>query len=158
LVEFYKVGKHCKEVNHQEVKNRFTTAIINKYRLFVPVPVIFEVANHIAHVKDDNSRKQLAERFNQDIQDSFKFDSPFNLVPCKDFESVALLTNNLIQFAEQYAMQGLSLTDTSVYLQAMQLKQDYKKLKNHAIHIWTLDGGLKRKEPDHEENSFDKPL
>jgi predicted nucleic acid-binding protein len=158
LVEFYKVGRHWKEINHQEVKKRFNEAIRNKCRLYVPVPVIFEIANHIAHVKDDNQRKQLVERFNKDIQDSFKFDSPFNLVPGKDFESVELLVNNIIQFAEQYAKLGLSLTDASVYLQAKQLKQDYKKLKNHAIHIWTLDGGLKRKEPDQEENPFDKPL
>jgi predicted nucleic acid-binding protein len=37
LVEFYKVGKHHKEINHQEVKKRFDEAIKNKYRLYVPI-------------------------------------------------------------------------------------------------------------------------
>jgi predicted nucleic acid-binding protein len=156
LVEYYKVGKHTKEANHQEVKKRIDDAI-NKYRLYVPVPVVFEIANHIAHVKDDSRRKQLAERFNKDIQNSLQNDLPFIIVP-NDIESAKLFVNNLIQYAEQYANQGLGLTDTSVYLQAKQLKQDYKKFKIYAIHIWTLDGGLKREEPDHEENPFDKPL
>ncbi len=154
LAEFYKVGKHCKPENHKEVQKRFNEAIKNKYRLYLPVPVIFEVANHIAHVNDGKLRRQLAQRFNQDIQKSFKTDSPFILVPCEDFKSIECLAKNLIEFAENYASEKIGLTDTSIYLQAKQLYQDYKKFKNYRIHIWTLDTALKAKEPDSEPNQF----
>lgn len=154
LAEFYKVGKHCKPENYREVKKRFDEAIKNKDRLFLPVPVIFEVANHIAHVKDGGRRRELAQHFNQDIQKSFTKDSPFILVPCEGFKSIARLADNLIEFAERYASEGIGLTDTSIYLQAEQLYQDYKKFKNYRIHIWTLDTALKAKEPDSEKNPF----
>ena len=154
LVEYYKVDGHYQEDSHQHILNKFETAFQNENEVYIPVPVIFELANHIAHVKDGNNRQQLAKKFVKDIQNSLINDSPFNLVPCKDFESIEELAKNLEQFSSQYAQQGLGLTDTSVYLQAEQLYQSYKRLKNYAVHIWTRDTALKAREPDKETNPF----
>lgn len=154
LVEYYKVDGHYKEDSHKEIWQRFNVAISNKNTLYIPVPVIFELANHIAHIKNGIYRQKLAEQFVFDIQNSLTKDSPFNLVPCKDFESIEELAKNLVEFSNHYAKQGLGLTDTAVYLQAEQLAESYKRLKNYRIHIWTRDTALKALEPDTEPNPF----
>lgn len=154
LVEYYKVDGHYKENSHQQIWQRFDLAIKNQNTLYIPVPIIFELANHIAHIKDGNNRQQLAERFVSDIQNSLTKDSPFNLVPCQDFQSIEELAKNLVEFSNCYAKQGLGLTDTAVYLQAEQLFHSYKRLKNYSVHIWTRDKALKALEPDSEQNPF----
>ncbi|MBT9096349.1 PIN domain-containing protein [Methylovulum psychrotolerans] len=154
LLEYYKVGRHYREDAHREIWQRFSTAVTNRNRLYIPVPVIFELANHIAHVNDGGQRQKLAVQFVNDVQNSLSNGSPFQVVPCQDFQSIEDLLGNLQQFAAEYAGQGLGLTDTSVYLQAQQLYRDYQKFKKFTVHIWTRDKALKAREPDKEEYPF----
>lgn len=154
LVEFYRVDGHYNADSHQQIWQRFEDAKVQKNRIYVPVPVIFELANHIAHIDNGDNRLKLARQFAADVQSSLANGSPFNLVPCKDFQSVEALANHLGQFASEYATRGLGLTDTSVYLQAKQLYDDYQKFKHFAVHIWTRDLALKAMEPDTEDDYF----
>jgi len=154
LVEYYKVDGHYKQDSHLKILEKFEIAFQNENEIYIPVPVIFELANHIAHVKNGDNRQKLAQRFVRDIENSLTKDSPFNLVPCEDFQSIEELTKHLIEFSSHYAKQGLGLTDTSVYLQANQVRESHKKLKNYATHIWTRDKALKALEPDIEPNPF----
>jgi predicted nucleic acid-binding protein len=154
LDEYYQIDKYSKKQNYPEIKKLFKEAARNESRLYVPVPVIFEIANHIAHVRG-SQRYELVERFRKDIEKSCSVhSSPFIIVPCKEFESIQLLINNLIQFSRKYVQQGLGLTDTAVYLQAKQLSEDKKNVFNLPVHIWTKDRSLKALEPDREENPF----
>lgn len=70
LVEYYKVDGHYKDYSHQQIWQRFNIAITNKNTIYIPVPVIFELANHIAHVKNGDNRQHLAQQFVCDIQNS----------------------------------------------------------------------------------------
>jgi len=154
LDEYYQIDGYCDKKNISEIKKRFEKAEKNKSRLYVPVPVIFEIANHIAHGRGSQCY-ELAETFRKDIETSCSdHSSPFIIVPCKEFESMQLLIKNLIQFSKKYVKQGLGLTDTAVYQQAKQLSERNNNLLNLPVHIWTKDRCLKAFEPDREENPF----
>ncbi|ETR73917.1 MAG: hypothetical protein OMM_06656 [Candidatus Magnetoglobus multicellularis str. Araruama] len=95
LDEYYQIYGYCDKKNISEIKKRFEKAEKNKSRLYVPVPVIFEIANHIAHVRGSQCY-ELAETFRKDIEKSCSVhSSPFIVVPCKEFELIfrAFLSN-----------------------------------------------------------------
>jgi len=152
LDEFYKVDKYSTEQGHQEVKKRFSDAIQERENLYVPISVIFELTNHIAHLKNSEQRKSIAKKLASHVKSSVKARTPFNIVPSEDFASVEILAKTLVEFAEKYVSEGIGLTDSSVLLEAKRLRKKYPK--DYCIYIWTRDSALKRLEPDTEENAF----
>ncbi|ETR70482.1 MAG: hypothetical protein OMM_03210 [Candidatus Magnetoglobus multicellularis str. Araruama] len=156
LDEYYQIDKYSKKQNFPEIKRLFEEAARNESRSYVPIPVIFEIANHIEHVRN-NRCYELADRFNDDIQKSCDKDSPFIIVPCKEFESKRLIAENMNLFSNNYIKKGLGLTDTAVYLQAKKISETNKKFRKiypFPVHIWTMDRRLKKLEPDPEKNPF----
>jgi hypothetical protein len=152
LVEYYKVGKHWSKKNFEEISKRIEEAVITDCDLYVPIPVIYETANHIAGVKDGNHRRKIAKLFCDNIQTSCTDDSPFFIIPYKEFESIQILTANLLAFSEENIQRKISLTDTTVIHFANKLKQECRI--SLPVHIWTMDEEMKSQEPDKEENSF----
>ena len=154
LVELFKVPKHSNETNATEIENRFKLASGNKSRLYIPIPVLFELGNHIAYVDDGNQRYRLTNQFVETIRIALEPSTAFlNIIPCEAFALVKELSDSLMnfcnEFAETYVQQGLSLTDSAVALEARNLKTNI-----NTVHIWTLDENLKALEPDTEPNSF----
>ncbi|MFZ2726534.1 MAG: hypothetical protein WAX77_09810 [Methylococcaceae bacterium] len=154
LVELFRIPKHFTEENAEEIKRRFNIAIKNQYRLYFPIPVLFELANHIAHVDDGNLRRLLANKFSKIVHDCIDDKIVlYNIVPFANSAVVKELSDNLDifiqQFANEFAQQGLGLTDSAVLLEAKSLKTKHNK-----VHIWTTDEPLKPYEPDSEENPF----
>lgn len=154
LDEFYNVGKYSKkEKDRQEVKKRFLNAIEKKEPLYVPISVIFELTNHIAHLENPEQRKNIARKLAVHVESSVKKRTPFSIVPSEDFISVEILAKTLVEFSEKYVQKGIGLTDSSVLLEANRLRKKYPK--DYCIYIWTRDSALKRLEPDYpEENAF----
>lgn len=155
LFDLYRVKQNSDENDHLEITKRFEQAKNQSDILCVPVTVIFELANHIAHIRDDNRRKNLAEKLAQHIGTSVTKGKPYTIVPCADFSSVEILAKNLVEFSKKYALQGLGLTDTSVFLEAKRLRRKYPT-NDYLVHIWTRDGKLKlcERELDTEPNPF----
>ena len=154
LVELFKIPKHFTEENAKEVKHRLELAIKDKYRLYIPTPVVFELANHITHVNDGNIRQELVNKFSKIINECLDDKvTLFNIVPFDNSAVVKELSNNLKdfvqQFADDFARQGLGFTDSAVLLEAQSLKT-----KTNCVHIWTTDAPLKPYEPDTEANPF----
>ena len=154
LLELFEVPKHCKEENTIAIKAKFKTANEQKHRLYIPVPVLFELANHIAHVDDGNVRRQLVTKFSETVKQGINSESTFlNIIPCATFAIISELRNSLEafvqRFAAEFAQQGLGFTDAAVLLEAQSLKN-----KNTLVHIWTTDEPLKPYEPDTEPNPF----
>jgi predicted nucleic acid-binding protein len=154
LVELFRIPKHFTEENANEIKRRLNLAIKDKYRLYIPTPVVFELANHIAHVDDGNMRRELVNKFSKIINDCIDDKvTLFNIVPFDNSAVVKELSNNLKdfvqKFADDFAKQGLGFTDSAVLLEAQSLKTKHNK-----VHIWTTDAPLKPYEPDHELNPF----
>ena len=62
LLELYRVPGYFKESRTQPVRDQTAELTETGYELFVTVPVLFEVASHITHVRDGGRRHDLSGR------------------------------------------------------------------------------------------------
>lgn len=160
ILELFRVGTQFSEEGHRKVVDKFKMAITSKSRLYVPLPVLFEVANHIAGVSDFPNRRRLVNEFLATVSDSVQKSNPWIITPPGDPDSIQELMNALgysvNRFATEFAEQEISLTDTIVIMEAERLKDAYPSttLKQYFVHIWTTDSGVKTREPDTEPNPF----
>jgi predicted nucleic acid-binding protein len=153
-LELFKVPGHFKASNHNEIKLYFKTAIQNKYRLYIPIPVLFELANHIAHINNGGQRRNLASQFSKTVKKGITIEEPsLNIIPSMAFTVANELSQKLEDFVDRFELefvqQGLGFTDVSIILDAENLKND-----RNIVHIWTLDTELKAREPDMENEPF----
>ncbi len=109
---------------------------------YVPTTVIFELANHIAHIDDKEWRRQRAKKLANDIQTSITTSKPYSIVPCSEFSVLENLAKSLIEFAMDYVEKDLSPIDTSVYLEALRLKKKFPKNHPVLVEIWTKEKAL----------------
>ncbi len=144
--ELFKVPNYSQ--HSKEISEKFATAIRNNSRFYVPLPCIFEVANHIAHAKDGNIRAALSRKLLATIKSCIKNQRPWILTPSTGLEVLPELCR---VFSEKYVIKGIGLTDTFIIQEAKRLKQEKSHFK---VHIWTKDRSLKAYEPDAEENPF----
>lgn len=148
LLELYRIPGCFSAAAHDEVWKRFEKALMQKSPIYVPFPAIFEVANHIAHVKDGDKRTRQARQFVAIVLKSIDQGTPFVVIPKLDVENLKLL---LDVFAKDFVSQGVGLTDTSIIEEAKRLKREHA---TRQVHIWTTDKGLKAREPDPEPDAF----
>jgi predicted nucleic acid-binding protein len=149
LSELYKIPFYFDPARHEKIRGLFERAIRASSRLYLPFPVIFEVANHIVNGTQQGSKNPLAERFVTDMLASFEKTIPFIITPAID---EANLKGLLRRFAGNFAAKKVGLTDTSIIDEAERLKGKYGA--HGKVHIWTLDRRLKAREPDPEPNAF----
>lgn len=151
LVELFEIKNKSNKNAVKEIKSRFAQAIKAGSLLYVSTSALFELANHIAHVNDGDQRRKLAIKLKATVEKSKNEKNPWIIEPCEELADIEQLMEALIQFSEQYASQGLGLTDTSIVLIAENLKKQYKQ---DNVYIWTTDEDLKAREPDTEQNPF----
>jgi hypothetical protein len=156
LLELFRIPKRFNEADAEEIKHRFQIAQNQGNKLYIPIPVLFELANHIAHVDNGYERLILAKKFSETVKQGINPEITYlNIIPCEVFAVASELSNNLDvfvqKFAEEFVHQGLGFTDSAVLLEALSLKNDDK---NKRVHIWTTDELLKPYEPDAELNPF----
>ncbi len=147
LLELFKVPTFSESISILEITNRFENAIRTKSRLYVPLPCIFEFADHIADVKNGSVRNRIAGSFYKTVKNSVENGKPWIIT---NIEELPQLIDNWVQL---YIRQKISLTDTSIISEAKRLKKNYRSL-DYKVHIWTKDTSLKAHEPDTEEDSF----
>ena len=68
--------------------------------MLVTVPVLFEVANHIAHVTNGSRRRDLTARFRENISSSFETDFPWTIVNAG--KDVLLRAQDLLHLADRF--------------------------------------------------------
>lgn len=151
LLELFKVPNHSNDNKHQVINNKFKQAAKEGFPVYIPVLVLFELANHIAQVADGHRRKELAEKLTKIVESCVNKQDPWIITPSKELESVNKLLETLLKFADEYSNEGIGLTDTSVALEAKRLSEKYRSFGHH-VYIWTTDGTLKGKEPNSEKN------
>lgn len=154
LLELFRVPKRFNEPDAEEIKRRFQIAQTQGNKLYIPIPVLFELANHIAHVDNGYERLTLANKFSETVKQGINPEiTHLNIIPCEVFAVASELSNHLEvfvqKFAEEFVQQGLGFTDSAVLLEAQSLKN-----KNNRVYIWTTDEPLKPYEPDTEPNPF----
>jgi len=152
LIELYKIPGESGESAIQEIHMRFEIAIINKSRLYVPLPCIFELGNHIAKIQDGRGRRELAQKLFLDVKDSVETSKPWITLPSVEIgEALRRLCK---AFSENYQRLRIGLTDSFIIEEANRLKRDQDNKFGFKVHIWTKDKALKTYEPDTEENPF----
>ena len=149
LLELFKVDGHYNDNSHQIIADKFKKAASQGFKFYVPISVLFELANHIGNIDNGYSRKKLAEKLAQTVMSCVKEKNPWIITPCKELASVEQLAETLLKFSSEYSIQGLGLTDTSVLLEANSLHKKYKQY-GYKVHIWTTERTLKAFEPDTE--------
>jgi hypothetical protein len=159
LLEMYRIpGKHAAAA-HAMILGKLQTHVAAAGRLYVPIPVIFEFANHIAAVTDGAARFQLAGNLRETVTSSVQTQSPWVVLPFRQNqlldEVVVALTTYCESFATQYAIRGVGLTDVAIIDAARQLRRPAARQSPRAtVHIWTRDAVLKAEEPDHEPDPY----
>ena len=159
LDELFRVPGYFDEAAAQTIAGRCATAIGQGDRLYVPVPVVYELGNHIASVQDGGRRIALAGKLSETIAQSVKSASPWIITPSSDAQTVAgyqkTLSDAVTSFRDAFAASQIGLTDISVLDEARRLSSgSHGRSLGFVTHIWTRDAQLKAYEPDREDNPF----
>lgn len=123
LLELYQVPGDSKRQRYEGVLDQ--AAIAAQGRMYVTVPVLFEVANHIVHVRNGHRRRELIKRFREDVSSSLRDEAPWTVVHALQ-HNVLLRTQDLIALADRFAEEsaaGYSLADITVIDLAQRLQK-----------------------------------
>jgi hypothetical protein len=159
LLELFKVDGNYTDIAAAEIKKRFTQAENDEGLIFVPLPCIYELGNHIADVRDGNRRRELAHKVLATVEQCITKNIPWTITPATGTESLPELWNKFANEYITYTKSGnkkspsIGLVDAATIHEAKRLKQEYEK-RISQVHIWTKDGTLKSHEPDREPNPF----
>ena len=151
LLELYKIPGCYVETAYTLVKAKFKIGSARKSLFVVPVPCIFELANHIAHIGDGNLRKVFSDRLYTMVEKSIANEIPWIIPPHKDIDNVLVELCRI--FANEHVANMVGLTDTYIIREAMYWKTKYNSSHYH-VHIWTKDRKIKAYEPDAEIDPF----
>ncbi|MBN1210484.1 MAG: hypothetical protein JXB05_36865 [Myxococcaceae bacterium] len=81
LCELLKVPGRFNPAFSEAVKQRFSESVAAGHRLYVPFPVVFELANHIALVSDGSERKRQADRLAATVRSCIEDATPWIITP-----------------------------------------------------------------------------
>ena len=138
LLELYRVPGYCNASRFPCVQRKTGDVIDARGELFVTVPVLFEVANHVTHVRDGSRRRLLNERFRGDVEQSIDEFSPWTIVAAG--KDVLLRSEDLIRLADRFLQssgENYSFADISIIDHAATLQG-----KNRTVEILTFDKQL----------------
>lgn len=160
LLELFKVPDCSSERAYGPICQRFENARQITDQLQVPLPVLFELGNHVADVKNGESRKRLAVQLVDAVDVWLTGETPLTIVSSmndartvQDFRDAV---TGLTQEFRTLAPDRQGLTNAAIALEAKRLRDKHKNssLKTYLVHIWTTDKKLKALEPDAEANAF----
>lgn len=153
LLELFKIGGDWEEQAHQIIKQKFDDEQQAGSQFYFPIPVLFELANHIA---DASNRQQVIKSFMGLIDNCLDDDIPYFITPCSNADSIKEFIQDLCliinRFSDEFVSQKLGLTDVSIISEAERLKERYKL--SCKVHIWTRHNSLNARQPDEEQNPF----
>jgi hypothetical protein len=101
----------------------------------LPIAVLVETGNHVAHIPDGTTRRRSADDFVRFAADSLHGESPFTPTP---LPSIPEVTVWLTGFPD-YAMRGIGLGDRSLIALWDVQRQLHPQRR---IYIWSLDDAL----------------
>ena len=151
LLELYAVPGCSTPEAIDEIRRRFDDAVRQNARLFVTVPSIYELANHIADVSDGNARWSLAKRLRNAILSSLDEGVPWTIIPSQELSALKKL---IASFVDNHVLEGIGLSDSTLIDEADRLKRTTYRGSDWRVHIWTKDKELKAREPDKEPHAY----
>ena len=152
LIELFGVPVDSEPEDHDLACVCFEEIIKKNYDIYVPLGVVYELANHIVDIKNPVVRNELAEKFTGIMLSAWHEDIPFTIIPSADGADLKMSEFDLLRLCDVYSAhldEGLSLTDCTIIEAASTLKQNYKQRdKKWLSHILTKHKILKSYEPD----------
>ena len=130
LLELYRVPGYFKESRTLPVRTETADLVEAGGELFVTVPVLFEVASHITHVRDGRRRHILAEGLRDDIRTSLDHESPWTIATVGS--DILLRSRDVMQLAEKFLESSgpnYSFADISIIDLAAELRRSEKVVK-----------------------------
>lgn len=151
LCEWMRVPAFTHMRDAEEIEKRFADAASKGWSFYLPLPCLFELANHITGCSHAGDRLRLAKKLRDQLTASLENVGPWVLWPApRPEEDLAEIFD---QWVKQNVTQKVGITDTAIAHTALSLQKKYHGF-GYKVHIWTKDGGLKALEPDREENAF----
>jgi hypothetical protein len=133
------------------IREMVQSAVKEGGRFVVPLPCLFELGDHIADVKHEARRNELANWLLNTVESSLKKELPWIITPAGDPKEI--LPSVLSRFAENTVKKQIGLVDTFAAAEGERLKIEYERWKP-VVHLWTNDRALKALEPDKEANPY----
>lgn len=130
LLELYRVPGYFNESRTSPVHAETEEFVEAGGELFVTVPVLFEVASHITHVRDGRRRRTLAMKLCDDIGNSLDRESPWTVATVGS--DILLRSEDVIRLADQFLESSgpnYSFADISVIDLATELRRPGKVVK-----------------------------
>lgn len=151
LLEIFEVPGHSNKEARLKIKRRLATAAKSGARLYVTVPSIYELANHISQVPNGNLRRSLAEQVRDTVLSSLDQGTPWTIIPSQQPDTFKKL---IVCFVDNHVIQGIDLSDSTLIDEARRLKRERYGGPGWRVHIWTKDKNLKALEPDNEPRAY----
>ena len=130
LLELYRVPGYFDESRTLPVRNQTAALVKAKRELFVTVPVLFEAASHITHVRDGHRRRTLGEWLRDDITSSIDRDSPWTIATVG--RGILFRSQDVLRLAEQFfesSGPNYSFADISIIDLASMLRRPGRTVK-----------------------------
>ena len=129
LLELYKVPGDSNPQRFEGVREQAVVAA--QGRMYATVPVLFEVANHIVHVRNGHRRRQLITRFGKEVSTSLGDEAPWTVARALQ-NDILLRSRDFIALADRFAEEsstGYSLADISIIDLAQRLRKRQLKVR-----------------------------
>lgn len=151
LLELYAVPGYSTQEAVDKIRSRFKDADKQGARLFVTVPSIYELANHIADVSNGKARRSLTKKLQDAILSSIDKAVPWTIIPSQEPSALKKL---IVSFVDNHVIEGIGLSDSTLIDEADRLKRTTYRGSDWRVHIWTKDEKLKAREPDNEPHAY----
>ena len=135
LLELYRVPGYFKKSRTDQVQTDTAELIEAKCELFVTIPVLFEVASHITHVRDGRRRHTLGKRLRDNIKSSIDREMPWTIATVE--REVLFRPQDVIHLVERFLESSgpnYSFADISIIDLAAELRQPGRTVKILAFH------------------------
>ena len=130
LLELYRVPGYFEEARTPHVREETAEIVEAGYELFVTVPVLFEVASHITHVRKGGRRRTLGQRLRDDIASSIGRESPWTIATVG--REILFRSEDVIQLANRFLESSgpnYSFADISIIDLAAKLRRPKRTVK-----------------------------
>ena len=135
LLELYRVPGYFDESRTPFVLTETAELIDARCELVVTVPVLFEVASHITHVRDGRRRRSLGEKLRDDITSSIERERPWMVATVG--RNVLFRSEDVIRLAERFLESSgpnYSFANISIIDLAAELRRQGQEVKILTFH------------------------
>ena len=119
----------------ESVMEELTMLLQQGTHLLLPMAVVYETGNHIAHITDGRYRRWFAKLFVGEVQKAIAGEAPWTVLQVPTLEEVA---EWLTHFPES-AMHGAGMGDLSII---QEWEKSRRLFPNRRVFIWSLDTHL----------------